>query len=51
MYIGVVITIYVSSFKSEFEQENLEKATPFLMLVSIVLIILGILSSVARRGM
>lgn len=48
IFLIIIVVVYVNSFKECFNQENLEKLTPVLLLVVGVTIILCILSSVLK---
>lgn len=50
MTIGLIVSfvLYVNIFKSDFKQEDFDKAMPFLILVSAIYVVLVILSSVLR---
>ena len=45
LFMGVLITTYVITFKDDFKEEHLEKAGPFIFVTSGILVLLGILSS------
>ncbi len=44
----VFIVVYISSFKNNFKKEELDKVTPVLTAVAIVLLLLGTLMSAMK---
>ena len=48
MYIGIGIISYIVTFKSDFTDEHIEKAGPFVFTVSLLLITIGIIGSLSR---
>lgn len=45
MFIGISIVIYIVSFKDDFTEQYIEKSAPFIFIVSIILILVGIIGS------
>lgn len=45
LYVGLMIISYVVTFKSDFTEEHLEKASPFIFITSGILIVLGVVGS------
>lgn len=45
IYVGLAIGIYVISFKNDFPQEELEKTAPFIIIICIIFVFMGILTS------
>ena len=45
LYLILITVIYISSFKENFTAEKIQKVTPALILVTIVIVLLCILSS------
>ena len=46
LFLLIVITIYIASFKDSFRSENLEKITPVLSVVAVLVILIAVLSVV-----
>lgn len=49
IYIVAVCISYITIFKDDFTAEHLQKAGPFIGIISAVLIVLGIMTSLAGR--
>ena len=49
LFIILFSIIYVKSFKSDFNEEQIQKVTPVLMVFSVFLITLAIIGSVLTR--
>ena len=49
IYIGLIMTIYIATFKDDFTAEHTEKITAFLAIIIITLVIIGVLSSLVGR--
>lgn len=45
LYLILITVIYISSFKENFTAEKIQKVTPALILVTVVIVLLCILSS------
>lgn len=45
-FIIVFIIVYIKSFKDNFTAETIDKVTPIILLVSLVVVALGIISSI-----
>ena len=48
IYISLVVICYVVTFKDDFSDENISKAGPFIAIVSVVLVLIGIIGSLGR---
>lgn len=46
IYLGVIIVSYIVTFKTDFSDEHINKAGPFILIISIALVVLGILGSI-----
>lgn len=46
IWLFIIATVYVATFKGDFTQEHIDKALPFLIVVGIVILVFGILLSV-----
>ena len=46
VYLSITIIVYVSTFSKDFKQEDLAKATPFIAIISLIVLILGILQNI-----
>lgn len=49
IYLEIILVSYIITFKSDFTEEYLSKAQPFVIVVSILVLMLGTLSSLSRR--
>lgn len=47
-YIGILFIVYVSSFKDDIKKEYIDEAMPFIMTLSIVFILIGVLGSIGK---
>lgn len=47
--IGTIIAAYVSTFKDDFEKENIDKILPFIVVLCLIFILAGILGSVVSK--
>lgn len=45
LYMGLIATVYVQTFKDDFNPEQIDKAGPFIFIACGGLIVLGILGS------
>lgn len=45
IYIGVIMGVYVYTFADDFSKEHIDKVTPFVIITTLLLIIIGILGS------
>lgn len=45
LYLILITVIYISSFKENFTAEKIQKVTPALILVTVIIVLLCILSS------
>jgi len=50
IYIGLASIVYIATFKNDFSKEHIEKAGTFIIIVSAILIIMGMLGSIATGG-
>lgn len=48
LYLVVISVSYISAFKSDFTDEHLNKATPFVAIVSLLLVMMGLVGSLGR---
>lgn len=46
MYIAILNIAYVITFKDEFKEEEIDKASPFIFIISALVIVLGIMGSI-----
>jgi hypothetical protein len=44
LFFIILVVVYISSFKDSFTQENIEKVTPVLVIVTLFIVILSVLS-------
>lgn len=49
LYITAIISVYIASFKDNFNKENIEKSVPVIILFTGIVFIIAILSSIIRR--
>lgn len=50
MYIGIAIVVYVATFKDDFTEEHIQKVTPFISIIVLLFLVIGILGSIVGRG-
>lgn len=48
MWLVILSIVYVMTFKDDFTKENIDKALPFLIVVSLIVLVFGILTSIVR---
>ena len=48
-FVGVLIAVYVYTFKDDFTKEHIEKAVPFIVILIAGLFLLGVLTSLVGR--
>lgn len=46
LFIVTLIVVYITSFKDNFTQENIEKVTPVLVMVLFFVVLISILSTI-----
>ena len=46
LFFVVLTIVYITSFKDNFTQENIEKVTPVLVLVAIFVVFISVLSAI-----
>lgn len=49
IYLGVLAIAYVVTFKDDFDKEHIEKASPFIFIVSALFILIGLLGSISSK--
>ena len=49
LYLGIIVIAYVMTFKNDFNPEHLEKAGPFIFILSGLLIAVGLIGSIRGR--
>lgn len=50
MYIAIAIAVYVVTFKDDFTEEHIQKVTPFITIIVLLFLAIGILGSLVGRG-
>lgn len=45
LFLVILVVAYITSFKDNFTQENIEKVTPVLFLVALFIVVLNVLSA------
>jgi hypothetical protein len=45
LWLTVIAIVYVASFSNDFTKEKIDKALPFLIVVGLIVLVFGILSS------
>ena len=43
IWLAIIVIVYVVTFKQDFTKETIEKVSPFLIIVAIIVLLLGLL--------